>query len=416
MKFAVLADTHVGRAIPLSIAEYRRKAFCEAFRKAVDAIVAEGVDYVFLCGDLFERKTLRPSIVHFVVEELHRLALEHEERHGKRLKVVMIRGNHDGSPKSNTLEYVEHPLAEYIVVIGDEGRPVVYEDDRVYVVGLGYYDRVEQMYEKLVEPVLGVEDGRVRVLLLHTFLKGYHDVPPGASSISVERVGRSGVDFVFVGHHHERHEPLKVGNTYMLTPGSTEMYDFGERADKGFYMVELDGGEPRFRWVGIEPLHVMAKAVVSSPVPRSPRWFTEAISSEVRRFSEHLRRVGKAGYMKIQVDGQLSEGLPADVELLQVEREVEENPLLLHVDVDFAGLELPPLYVAGPMRHVKLEEFLKEFGDFASDVQDMYRRVMDELEEHASPRTGLLPESVRTRLVDEWLRLFRGRSFRGGGD
>ena len=415
MRFAVLADTHVGRAIPLSISEYRRKAFCEAFRRAVDAIVAEGVNYVFLCGDLFERKTLRPSIVHFVVEELHRLASEHEERHGRSPKVVMVRGNHDGSPKSNTLEYVEHPLADYIVVIGDEGRPVVYEDERVYVVGLGYYDRVERMYEKLVKPALGVEDGRVKVMLLHTFLSGYHEVPPGAPSMAVDAVEASGMDFVFVGHHHERHNPLRVGDTYVLTPGSTEMYDFGEGPDKGFYIVELDGGGPRFRWVRLDPIHVMSRVVVSPSTPMSPGWFSEAIVREVRRFSERLKEVGKPGYLKVVVEGQLSEGLPADVNLLGVEREVEGNPLLLHVDVDFAGLELPPLYVAAPTRVVRLEEFLSEFGDFAPEVSGMYRRVVDELEEHASLRTGLLPKSVRMRLVDEWLRLFRERRFGGDG-
>ncbi|MDH5792604.1 MAG: hypothetical protein OEZ44_10505 [Candidatus Bathyarchaeota archaeon] len=39
MRFAVLADAHIGRSIPLAIAEHRREAFSLAFSKAVDAIV-----------------------------------------------------------------------------------------------------------------------------------------------------------------------------------------------------------------------------------------------------------------------------------------------------------------------------------------------------------------------------------------
>lgn len=46
MRFAVLADAHIGRSIPLAIAEHRRKAFSNALTKAVAAIV-EIVCYCF---------------------------------------------------------------------------------------------------------------------------------------------------------------------------------------------------------------------------------------------------------------------------------------------------------------------------------------------------------------------------------
>ncbi|MFQ6052623.1 MAG: metallophosphoesterase, partial [Candidatus Bathyarchaeia archaeon] len=78
MRFAVLADAHIGRSIPLAIAEHRRRAFSRAFSRAVDAIVEAGVDYVFFCGDLFERRTLRPHLVQFAHDELYRLARETE--------------------------------------------------------------------------------------------------------------------------------------------------------------------------------------------------------------------------------------------------------------------------------------------------------------------------------------------------
>ena len=39
MRFAVLADAHIGRSIPLAIAEHRRRAFPTAFTKVVNAII-----------------------------------------------------------------------------------------------------------------------------------------------------------------------------------------------------------------------------------------------------------------------------------------------------------------------------------------------------------------------------------------
>ena len=47
MRFAVLADTHTGRSIPLAIAEHRRRAFSEAFTRTVDDIIEAGGDYIF---------------------------------------------------------------------------------------------------------------------------------------------------------------------------------------------------------------------------------------------------------------------------------------------------------------------------------------------------------------------------------
>ena len=70
MRFAVLADAHIGRSIPLAVAEHRRRAFEAAFTRAVDEIVSAGVDYAFICGDLFERRTLRPRMVQFVHDVL----------------------------------------------------------------------------------------------------------------------------------------------------------------------------------------------------------------------------------------------------------------------------------------------------------------------------------------------------------
>ena len=42
-RFAVLADTHIGRSIPLAIAEHRRRAFT----RTVDAIIEADDDLVF---------------------------------------------------------------------------------------------------------------------------------------------------------------------------------------------------------------------------------------------------------------------------------------------------------------------------------------------------------------------------------
>jgi predicted phosphodiesterase len=411
LRFAVLADAHIGRSIPLAIAEHRRGAFSRAFTKAVDAIVEAGVDYVFFCGDLFERRTLRPYLVQFAHDELYRLAKETEERHGKRVKILVIRGNHDGRPQSNTLDYIRHPLAEYLVIFGDDD--IVFRDRRLHVVGLNYYDELDKAFEAKVRKAFDGAEG-TRVLMIHGFVSGYNEVPPYSSSVTLDQLASVDPAFVFAGHHHQRCKPKRLPNGgWVVTPGSLEMYDFAERPEKGFYIVELGDGEPEFSWVPIEPMHLMRGARVESDRERTPRWYGDRILEQVRTFTEELRNVGKRGYLRVRVKGRLSEGFPSDIDLGEVDELKGAEPLLLWVDVDTMALDLPPLMVRPTVDHLDVAEFFKDFGEFAEDIREMHRSVGETLDGEASLQTGLLTPSRRKPLVEEWMERLEKRRFKG---
>jgi len=411
LRFAVLADAHIGRSIPLAVAEHRRRAFSAAFSRAVDAIVEAGVDYVFFCGDLFERRTLRPHLVQFTHDELYRLARETEERHGKRVKIFVIRGNHDGRTGSDTLDYIKHPLADYLVVFDDD--QVVYRGGGLHVVGLGYYDEVGRAFEEVAVPAFEGGEG-LRVLMIHGFIAGYNEVPPYSSSVTFDQLATVRPRFVFAGHYHRRCPPRRLpGGGWVVTPGSLEMYDFGERPDKGFYLVEDADTDPAFRWVPIEPMHIMKQADVRSERRRPPEWYRGRIVEAVEAFAEELKRAGKPGYLRVAVEGGLSEGFPSDIVLDEVDQMRRGEPLLLWVDVDTMDLDLPPMIVRPEREALDVAEFFSDFGEFAAEIREMHGAVRDVLEEEASVQTGLLTPSRRAPLVADWLRRLEGRRFRG---
>ena len=413
MKFAVLADAHIGRSIPLAIGEHRRRAFSSAFSRAVDAIIAEGVEYVFICGDLFERRTLRPDLVQFVHDELYRLASELGENHGRGVKIFVIRGNHDGRPQSDTLDYIKHPLADYLIIF-DEDKSV-YADDGIQVFGLGYYDEIERAFESIIKPSLR-DNEKFKVLMLHGFISGYHEVPPYSSSLPFNQLSETSLNLVLAGHYHKRCSPKRMSNGWMLTPGSLEMYDFAESPDKGFYIVDDPVSNPSFKWVPLEPIHLMRQVNVESHGPEKPTWFGSRVTLAVKEFSEELKRSGKPGYLRVYVKGILSEGYPQDIPLEGLDKIKSENPLLIWVDVDTLDLESPPIATQYDLERVEAPESFAAFGDFAEDIREMHNRVRDVLEEEASIQTGLLTQSHRAPLINEWVKRFEGRDFRGGGE
>jgi len=73
MRFAVLADAHIGRSIPLAVAEQRREAFSRAFSKAVDAIVGPYVPVMIKTATRETRHGCRtPDIYHLLSEARER--------------------------------------------------------------------------------------------------------------------------------------------------------------------------------------------------------------------------------------------------------------------------------------------------------------------------------------------------------
>ena len=189
------------------------------------------------------------------------------------------------------------------------------------------------------------------------------------------------------------------------------MYDFGERPEKGFYIVD-HGEEPEFAWVPIEPLHHMKRARIDSDRRRNPAWFSGRILEEVNLFRSELERAGKEGYLRVRVRGPLRDGFPGDIDLEPVTRLTQEDPSLLWVDIDTLGVEMPFVAGAPEREQIDVAEFFAPLGAFAAEIGEMHTRVREALEEQASATTGLLTATQRVPLVEEWIERFEARTFR----
>jgi len=221
VKIGVFADTHVGRSIPNIIAEHRRQAFRHAFTQAINIFIEEDVDLVVHAGDLFERRSMAPDSL-FVKEQLQRLV----DSRGS-VKIVMVRGNHDGTTEDSALNYVEHPLAKYLTVLGDktlQGEPEVYQDGNLAIIGFGYTPYAS---EKLAEVKDAVElkydslKADYKIFLAHMYIEG-QEIPPNVPEYqvaSLSLIKELGANFVIAGHHHKYLPLTEKSGTYLLTPG-----------------------------------------------------------------------------------------------------------------------------------------------------------------------------------------------------
>jgi DNA repair exonuclease SbcCD nuclease subunit len=415
VKVGVFADTHVGRSIPNIIAEHRRQAFRHAFTQAINIFVEEGVDLVIHAGDLFERRSMTAPDSLFVKEELQRLV----DSRGGKVKIVMVRGNHDGTTENSALNYVEHPLAKYLTVLGDktlQGEPEVYQDENLAIIGFGYTPYASTKLAEVKDAVKGKYDSIKadhKIFLAHMFIEGQETPPnvPEYQVASFSLIKELGANFVIAGHYHKYLPLAEKSGMHLLTPGATEAIDLSDDSPHGVCVLKL-GQRLECKFIPIKPLHKIRNEVIDSRgAVQQPKWFIEKAVAAANQFSEQVKKEGEQGILRIALRGFL-DGNRFDLEA-EIERQTQnirkENPQILHVEIDNALSEVTSAGISVP-EHMGREEFLQEVFRSLGEKRmaqalSLTEEVRMTLEEKASPQTGLLKESDRKPFVEKWLKI-----------
>ncbi|MEM2087731.1 MAG: metallophosphoesterase [Thermoproteota archaeon] len=413
MKIGVFADTHIGRNIPREVGELRRKAYRHAFTQAINIFVKEKVECVIHLGDLFEKRSMMSEDSVFVKEELQRLVNSIREEHGGEVSVFLIRGNHDGALDNNALDFVKHPLAKYLKVVGEaaiRGEEESYFFKGIRLIGLPYHPYISRVFKNVKNVIQrGLKmEGEIKILAIHNFIHGYHEVPPGVPPHNCLTVGdfdELGVDMVLAGHYHGKVNPMESNGTLFLTPGATEAVDLSDEGPFGVYV--LDGR--RVRFLPIKPLHEIRNVKVDSRDAVKPcEWFVEQSVREIDAYSSNLQARGVDGIMRIVLSG-YTENDPHSIDM-SLQKEIAKKTVstgLLHVDLVNRVEDVKQRTVFSKLGSGLdyAMEILKSLGGISEEAMKIVEELSITLDEKASQRTGLLTDSDRSLFVKRWVQI-----------
>ena len=415
MKIGVCADTHIGRRIPRAIGELRREAYRHSFTQAINVFIEEDVDCLIHAGDVFEKRSMTPEDSVFVKDELQRLVDSIHEKNGKDVVMFALRGNHDGTPETNALDYIRHPLAQYLKLIGDnilQGKEEAYTQGRLRLVGIGYHPYISQRFQD-IKPLVENSfrgDSDLRILAVHNFIRGYHQIPPGVPEHNMYAVSdfeSIQADFIVSGHYHTKKEPSRENGKTLLTPGATEAVDLSDEGPYGVYILEEDRTA---RFIPIKPLHDIRNVKLTSEGAVKPTdWFVENALKEAESYASSLQTSASQGVLRIVLSG-LTDGDPYAVEPALMPRFAaleQASPQLLHIEL-VSRLENVRQTVALPALGGGVEyaaEILEPLGEATREGMKIVEEVGNILDEKASQRTGLLTGSDRTPFVKRWTEL-----------
>jgi DNA repair exonuclease SbcCD nuclease subunit len=233
-----MADCHIGSWRD----EKLKDISTEAFSRAVDISIQQNVDFVLICGDLFN--TALPGIdsLKITVKKLNALK-------GKNIPVYIIPGSHDFSPSGKTMiDVLEEAELVHNVVRGNvhEGKLFLkFTTDKktgVKITGiLGKRGMLEKkFYESLDIESLEKEPGR-KIFMFHSAIREMMPSEFGKmDSLEMSSLPRA-FEYYAGGHVHIVKEYSAEGYEMIVYPGPlfpTNFLELEELGNGGFYIYD----------------------------------------------------------------------------------------------------------------------------------------------------------------------------------
>ncbi|MBN1156619.1 DNA repair exonuclease [Candidatus Woesearchaeota archaeon] len=238
MKFAHLADCHIGAWREPKLAELSMKSF----REAIDRCIKKNVDFILISGDLFN--TSLPSL-----DKLKDVVKILMELRKKEIPVYLIAGSHDFSPSGKTmLDVLEGAELLVNVVRGKEEdgklrlKFAVDKKTGAKITGLlGRRGTLEKSYyESLDRQALEDEDG-FKIFMLHSGITEFMPSEMGkVESIPLSLLPKT-FDYYAAGHIHYVFQRDENKYGIIAYPGPLFPNNFSELEELhhgGFYIYD----------------------------------------------------------------------------------------------------------------------------------------------------------------------------------
>ncbi|MHA1214765.1 MAG: metallophosphoesterase family protein [Candidatus Hodarchaeales archaeon] len=265
IKYSYLIDLQTGIS-------QRTMDFVLALERVVNYAIENEIDIFVICGDLFDRITIGPTLLRIVREKIWKPLIKSQ------IPVILIGGNHDTpqnlekgtpfgelnlipdwtiarTPKSytikakNTGEEIGFILIPYMTAT----QAVVYVEKLV-----GHEIEKEKqlaeaqiLFKDWIESQVRNLKTNTKIIVGHSFVQGsaigvipYPDQLPHEFQFNKKMLALDKINLAVFGHIHTHQE---LYNNKVIVPGSLERVDFGElKEDKGFYVYDTGSGSFEF--------------------------------------------------------------------------------------------------------------------------------------------------------------------------
>lgn len=300
MRFLHTADWHLGREIH---GADLAPAFEQWADHVVDLVASEGVDALFISGDVYDRAVPPVAMVELLSDTLSRL-LEHT-------RVIMTSGNHDSPQRlgfgsafaREGLHICTDSRRAHIPVVIDDGAdgaliyPIPYLDPPTERDRLAGDEPLERSHIAVNTEMLARVEADMRrrggnpyrIVLSHTFVIGAQpseserDISVGGADSIPSHIFRLGglTDYVALGHIHGPQAVGTQGDPLMRYSGSPIAFSFSEEKHvKSSVLLDTRSGET-----------TLIPAPVYRPLATLEDTLENLLSAKYAGYGDHFLRI-----------------------------------------------------------------------------------------------------------------------------
>ncbi|MHA1974952.1 MAG: metallophosphoesterase family protein [Candidatus Hodarchaeales archaeon] len=290
IKYSYLVDLQTGLS-------RRTLDFVYALERVVQYAIDNHIDIFVICGDLFDRITVGPTLLRIVRDRIWKPLIKSQ------IPVILIGGNHDTpqnlkkgtpfgelnlipdwtvarTPKSytikakNTDEEVGFILLPYMTAT----QAVVYAEDLVghEIEKENHMAEAQLLLKKWIESQVRNLKTKTKIIVGHSYVQGsaigvipYPDQLPHEFQFNKKMLPLEEINLAVFGHIHTHQE---LYNRKVIVPGSLERVDFGEvNEDKGFYVYDTDTDSIEFH--SNNPRKLLKYTIIVSDQVNNPTEF-----------------------------------------------------------------------------------------------------------------------------------------------
>ncbi|MBO4375264.1 MAG: metallophosphoesterase [Lachnospiraceae bacterium] len=222
MKMIHCADLHLDSKLNANLskekARERRAELLDTFSRMVKYAADNEIKAVLIAGDLFDRKTVSATARNTVYGII---------RANPDICFYYLKGNHDDNA------FFEAP--ENLRLFGGEWTSYRMEDEGIVISGAELdEDNSGEIYAKLV---LSPKD--INIVMLHGQLSDYAG-RDRAEVINLGALKNKSIDYLALGHIHERRTGELMPRGEYCYPGCLEGRGFDECGEHGFELLDID--------------------------------------------------------------------------------------------------------------------------------------------------------------------------------
>ncbi|GIN84112.1 putative metallophosphoesterase YhaO [Heyndrickxia sporothermodurans] len=234
IQFIHTADLHLDSPfvglnyLPKTIFKRIQESTFTSLIKLIDAAISMKVDFVLICGDLYDGEDRS-------IKAQARLRKQMERLQEAGIEVFMLHGNHDHlSGNWTTIEmpsnvHIFSPKVEMKSFISKHG-------DKVHIYGFSYPER--HVMEKKINEYQRIEGADYHIGMLHGHCEGNSAVHQPYAPFSIQDLLGKHMDYWALGHIHKQ-QVLHNDDPYIVYPGNIQGRHRKEDGTKGCFAVTL---------------------------------------------------------------------------------------------------------------------------------------------------------------------------------